>query len=187
VLDRANTIEFRVDKTDLLAFFEAPNEEPPSTIDGTGTLYSSEFMEFVASETDGKTNHQEQLLGFFKALQPIGAEFGYRTANEMNRLMAQLEGLSLENNEHALDVAVMQKLLPKLHGSRTKLNKVLPILASFCFEACSSEQAKTLLDEVKREGKLQSNFKPTLPLSFEKIARMYAAAQENGFASYAEG
>jgi len=26
-----------------------------------------------------------------------------------------------------------------------------------------------------------------LPLSFAKIARMYASAQENGFASYAEG
>jgi len=187
VLDRANTIEFRVDKNDLLAFFEAPNEEPSSTIDGTGTLYSSEFMEFVAKDTDGKTNHQEQLLDFFKALQPIGAEFGYRTANEMNRLVAQLEALGLEKNEHALDVAVMQKLLPKLHGSRTKLNKVLPILASFCFDSCSSEQAKALLDEVKREGQLLSDYKPTLPLSFAKIARMYAAAQENGFASYAEG
>lgn len=187
VLDRANTIEFRVDKNDLLAFFDAPSEEPTSAIDGTGAAFSKEFMEFVASETDGKTNHQEKLLGFFKALQPIGAEFGYRTANEMNRLMAQLELLGLEKNEHALDVAVMQKLLPKLHGSRTKLNKVLPILASFCFEACSSEQAKTLLDEVKREGKLQSDFKPILPLSFAKIARMCTATQENGFASYAEG
>ena len=187
VLDRANTIEFRVDKNDLMAFFDAPNEEPIFAIDGTGTTFSKEFMEFVAKETDSPTNYQEQLLGFFKALQPIGAEFGYRTANEMNRLMAQLEGLGLENNEHALDVAVMQKLLPKLHGSRTKLNKVLPILASFCFKACSSEQAKTLLDEVKRVGQLQSDYKPNLPLSFAKIARMYAAAQENGFASYAEG
>jgi hypothetical protein len=187
VLDRANTIEFRVDKNDLAAFFDAPNEEPTSAIDGKGTVYSKEFMEFVASETDGKTNYQEQLLGFFKALQPIGAEFGYRTANEMNRLMAQLELLGLEKNEHALDVAVMQKLLPKLHGSRTKLNKVMPILASFCFKACSSEQAKTLLEEIKREGQLVSDNKQTLPLSFAKIARMYAAAQENGFASYAEG
>jgi 5-methylcytosine-specific restriction protein B len=105
----------------------------------------------------------------------------------MNRLMAQLEGLGLENKEHALDVAVMQKLLPKLHGSRTKLNKVLPILASFCFKECNTEEAKSLLDEVKREGHLLSDTKPTLPLSFAKIARMYAAAQENGFASYAEG
>jgi 5-methylcytosine-specific restriction protein B len=187
VLDRANTIEFRVDKNDLLAFFDAPSEEPTSSIDRTGASYSKEFMKFVASETDGKTNYQEQLIGFFKALQPIGAEFGYRTANEMNRLMAQLEGLGLENKEHALDVAVMQKLLPKLHGSRTKLNKVLPILASFCFKECNTEEAKSLLDEVKREGHLLSDTKPTLPLSFAKIARMYAAAQENGFASYAEG
>ena len=28
----------------------------------------------------------------------------------------------------------MQKLLPKLHGSRNKLTKVLPILAGFCLK-----------------------------------------------------
>lgn len=187
VLDRANTIEFRVDKIDLEAFFDAPNEQPTSAIEGTGSVYSSEFMEFVSMENTNTNDFQEQLLGFFKALQPIGAEFGYRTANEMNRLMSQLGLLGLEKKDHTLDIAVMQKLLPKLHGSRTKLNKVLPVLASFCFEACSSEQAKTLLDEAKREGQLISSNKPNLPLSFAKIARMYAAAQENGFASYAEG
>jgi 5-methylcytosine-specific restriction protein B len=81
----------------------------------------------------------------------------------------------------------MQKLLPKLHGSRTKLNKVLPMLGSFCFKKCSAEQAKILMDEVKREGKILSTYKPNLPLSFTKIARMYCLAQENGFASYSEG
>ena len=187
VLDRANTIEFRVDKIDLEAFFDAPNEEPTSAIEGSGVVYSKEFMEFVAQETESTNDYQRQLLGFFDALQPIGAEFGYRTANEMNRLMAQLKMIGLEKNEHALDVAVMQKLLPKLNGSRTKLNKVLSVLASFCFEICSPEQAKTLLDEVKRDGQLISSNKPTLPLSFSKIARMYVSAQENGFASYAEG
>jgi hypothetical protein len=187
VLDRANTIEFRVDKNELEAFFDAPNEEPTSAIDATGLVYSKGFMEFIAQETVSTNNYQIQLLGFFAALQPIGAEFGYRTANEMNRLMALLKMIGLEKSEHALDVAVMQKLLPKLHGSRTKLSKVLPVLASFCFEGCNTEQAKTLLDEVKREGQLISSNKPTLPLSFAKIARMYATAQENGFASYAEG
>jgi hypothetical protein len=49
------------------------------------------------------------------------------------------------------------------------------------------EQAKIILDEVKREGLIISENKPNLPLSFAKIARMYNAAQENGFTSYAEG
>jgi 5-methylcytosine-specific restriction protein B len=187
VLDRANTIEFRVDKKDLERFFDSQHYETIEMAVGIGAAFSRGFMALVSKVTLVTHNYEEQLLGFFKALQPIGAEFGYRTANEMNRLMAQLEGLGLETNENVLDAAVMQKLLPKLHGSRTKLNKVLPLLASFCFKGCSMEQAKIILDEVKREGLIISENKPNLPLSFAKIARMYNAAQENGFTSYAEG
>lgn len=187
VLDRANTIEFRIDKEDIIRFFEVTDNQPNDFIDGKGTTYSSELMAFVSKQTKQSNTYQKQLLEFFKALQPIGAEFGYRTANEMNRLIELLELLGIEKTESALDVAVMQKLLPKLHGSRTKLNKVLPVLASFCFKSCNTDQAKSFLDEFKQEGKLKSETKPILPLSFSKIACMYAAAQENGFASYAEG
>jgi 5-methylcytosine-specific restriction endonuclease McrBC GTP-binding regulatory subunit McrB len=187
VLDRANTIEFRVDKDDLIRFFDSPANDTDCSIDGSGSKHSSELMAFVSSQIEHTNDFQKQLLEFFQTLQPIGSEFGYRTANEMNRLISFLELLGLEKSENALDVAIMQKLLPKLHGSRTKLNKVLPILASFCFKSCNIEQAKTFLDEVKREGKLISESEPLLTLSFGKIARMYRTAQENGFASYAEG
>lgn len=187
VLDRANTIEFRIEKDDIIRFFDVKDNQPIDVIDGKGSTYSGDLMSFLSKQTEQSNPYQKQLLEFFKALQPIGAEFGYRTANEMNRLIASLELLGMEKTESALDVAVMQKLLPKLHGSRTKLNKVLPILASFCFKSCTTEQAKTFLDEFKQEGKLKGETKPILPLSFTKIARMYAAAQENGFASYAEG
>jgi DNA replication protein DnaC len=187
VLDRANTIEFRVEKEDIIRFFDAPIEKSNYLIDAKGSSYSSELMAFVSKQTEQSNTYQKQLLEFFKALQPIGAEFGYRTANEMNRLIELLELLGMEKTESSLDVAVMQKLLPKLHGSRTKLNKVLPVLASFCFKSCNTDQAKSFLDEFKQEGKLKSETKPILPLSFAKIACMYAAAQENGFASYAEG
>lgn len=187
VLDRANTIEFRIDNEDIIRFFDVTVDKPGELIDGKGSSYSGDLMAFVSKQSEQSNPHQKQLLEFFKALQPIGAEFGYRTANEMNRLISFLEILGLEKSESALDVAVMQKLLPKLHGSRTKLNKVLPILASFCFKSCNTDQAKSFLDEFKQEGKLKSEAKPILPLSFTKIARMYAAAQENGFASYAEG
>ena len=51
------------------------------------------------------------------------------------------------------------------------------------------ETAKTFLEEKYREGQLKKENinQLTLPLSFAKIARMYGSAQENGFASYAEG
>jgi hypothetical protein len=189
VLDRANTIEFRVDKNDLETFFDAENNISQEAIDGKGQLFTYEFMTLVSNETIINDTYHNDLLNFFEALQPVGAEFGYRTANEMNRLIYQLDVLGLERDEMSLDVAVMQKLLPKLHGSRTKLNKVLPVLASFCIKDKKLETAKTFLEEKYREGQLkQENINQlTLPLSFAKIARMYSSAQENGFASYAEG
>ena len=189
VLDRANTIEFRVDKNDLETFFDAKNDISQESIAGKGQLFTSEFMTLVSNETVVNDTYHNDLLNFFEALQPVGAEFGYRTANEMNRLIYQLDVLGLEGNEKSLDVAVMQKLLPKLHGSRTKLNKVLPVLASFCIKDQKLETAITFLVEKYREGQLKKENinQLNLPLSFAKIARMYCSAQENGFASYAEG
>jgi 5-methylcytosine-specific restriction protein B len=74
--------------------------------------------------------------------------------------------------------------LPKLHGSRTKLVKVLKALGSLCLQT----------EELKIEEKVfraeDFNYQDTevvrYPLSLEKIARMYRSAVENGFASYAE-
>jgi hypothetical protein len=189
VLDRANTIEFRLDQTDLEEYFDAEISESKEVIDSMGAEYTNVFMELVNKDTEVEIDKHDFLLGFFDALQSIGAEFGYRTANEMSRLIFQLEALGLKGTENSLDVAVMQKLLPKLHGSRTKLNKILPVLASFCLKDQKPEIAKRFLDEVQREGKLsrEKMNQLTLVLSFAKIARMYCAAQENGFASYAEG
>jgi 5-methylcytosine-specific restriction protein B len=131
------------------------------------------------------------LLAFFGELQKLGAEFGYRTASEMIRLMHQLESLGMDaaQKESALDVAVMQKMLPKLHGSRSKLTKVLPVLASFCLKENNTEKAKQLLESYKNDRLINKEQKEEiiLPLSFIKIARMYTNALENGFANYAEG
>jgi energy-coupling factor transporter ATP-binding protein EcfA2 len=189
VLDRANTIEFRLDQTDLEKYFDAEISESKEVIDSMGSEFTNVFMQLVNKGTEVKSDKHDFLLGFFDALQSIGAEFGYRTANEMNRLIFKLEVLGLNGTENSLDVAVMQKLLPKLHGSRTKLNKVLPVLASFCLKDQKLEIAKTFLDEVQREGRLSKEKmnQLTLVLSFAKIARMYRATQENGFASFAEG
>ena len=75
----------------------------------------------------------------------------------------------------------MQKLLPKLHGSRRKLLKTLNLLA----QKCLAERQEVIFNERGIYNIAESNsIKYTL--SFEKIARMYKNAIENGFASYAE-
>jgi hypothetical protein len=76
----------------------------------------------------------------------------------------------------------MQKLLPKLHGSRRKLCPVLETLGSFCI----SGDVKIIKDVFENTDFNYNAANVLYPLSLEKIARMYRGAIDNGFASFAE-
>jgi 5-methylcytosine-specific restriction protein B len=77
----------------------------------------------------------------------------------------------------------MQKLLPKLHGSRSKLVPVLEKLANICIakDPISLESNETIFEKIKKES-----LKGIYPISLEKITRMYNNVVSNGFTSYAE-
>lgn len=98
------------------------------------------------------------------------------------RLIHQLTVLDSElTTNQKIDIAIMQKLLPKLHGSRRKLSTVLETLGSFCI----SSDIK--INEVFEKADFDFNSEDVLyPLSLEKIARMYRGAIDNGFTSFAE-
>ena len=117
-----------------------------------------------------------------RQLKEVGAEFGYRSANEIIKLYDRLGRLDSNlSAEEKTDVAIMQKLLPKLHGSRRKLAKPLSELAKLCLVTIPKTEIFT------NDGK--SNVEVTnikYPLSFGKIQRMYQSLIENSFASYAE-
>ena len=81
-----------------------------------------------------------------------------------------------------MDIAIMQKLLPKLHGSRRKLCPVLETLGAFCI----SGEVKIIKDVFENTDFDFKSSKVNYPLSLEKIARMYRGAIDNGFASFAE-
>jgi hypothetical protein len=150
---------------------------------------SVSFMAMALEETDKNLEPSKtDLKRFFSELKKSGAEFGYRTASEMGRLMYMLEKLG-ESGDNLLDIAIMQKLLPKLHGSRNKLTKVLPILGGFCLKDNSKikeEYLDKFMSNSLTEINLSSDTNIKYKISFEKICRMYKNAVENGFASYAE-
>lgn len=189
VLDRANTIEFRLTEKDLADFIESDLKLDMDLLKAQGTNMSDSFMTMALQETDKNLKPSEaDLKLFFTELKKSGAEFGYRTASEIGRLMFMLEELG-EKGDNLLDVAIMQKLLPKLHGSRNKLTKILPILGGFCLKD-NSKIKEAYLDKfvsnsiTEKQLNADSNIK--YHISFEKICRMYKNAVENGFASYAE-
>ena len=189
VLDRANTIEFRLTEKDLADFIASDIKLDMELLKAQGANMSNGFMAMALQETDKNLKSSEvDLKLFFSELKKSGAEFGYRTASEIGRLMYMLKELG-EVGDNLLDIAIMQKLLPKLHGSRNKLTKVLPILGGFCLKDNSKikeEYLDKFMSNSLTEINLSSDNNIKYKISFEKICRMYKNAVENGFASYAE-
>jgi 5-methylcytosine-specific restriction endonuclease McrBC GTP-binding regulatory subunit McrB len=186
VLDRANTIEFRVTEKEMEGFLSNIKEINMESLNAKGAGMAKSFLELSENksfpDTDNKETN-EMLIRFFVELKKTGAEFGYRSATEILRLINQLNVLddSLTLNEK-LDIAIMQKLLPKLHGSRRKLCPILETLGSFCIDG----DVKMVKDVFEKKDFDFESANVLFPLSLEKITRMYRGAIDNGFASFAE-
>ncbi|WP_313367698.1 McrB family protein [Sphingobacterium mizutaii] len=180
VLDRANVIEFRLDENDLSRFLSNPKKVDLSQLVGNGADMAASFLA-MSHENDTSANEElnNTLVLFFKELKSIGAEFGYRSAFEIHLLYAQLTKLDQDLSVYdKVDFALMQKLLPKLHGSRSKIVKTLEALIKLCLHDTSE------FNIAKLENIQLSNVK--YKLSFDKLKRMYFNALNNGFTSYAE-
>ena len=186
VLDRANVIEFRITEKEIAAFLNNPGIPDLSKLSKQGANMAENFLAIAAiSDTDKNEELTNKLNLFFSELKKVGAEFGYRTASEIMQLVAKLKALepTIENNV-CLDIVIMQKLLPKLHGSRSKLVKVLIALAALCIEDKQKEEfIKNFENHLKNDF---DGIEVKFDISFEKLIRMYKNVLANGFTSYAE-
>lgn len=188
VLDRANVIEFRVEPDEMEAFLSNPVKPDLESIAGQGAAYAKAFTA-AAKQKDVPLDEELRpqisgvLMAFFTPLQEAGAEFGYRTAHEICRFVYFHRELSGGDwsFEAAMDAAVMQKLLPKLHGSKKKLGPVLASLIRLCL---NDSVSKDLPDPLKDEVLIQENAK--YPVSLAKLKRMRQRLAEHGFTSFAE-
>lgn len=170
VLDRANVIEFRVAAKQMEAFLSAPAASVNvSKLAGEGATYAQAFTARanpkmqVHLDATVSAQLQQDLMELFQPLADVGAEFGYRSAKEVARFVAIHREISGEGWQYkdALDAQVMQKLMPKLHGSKRKLDGVMAALKVFA---------------VKHD----------LPLTLDKVERMNKRLDRDGFTSFAE-
>ena len=178
VLDRANVIEFKISSDEMGNFLKEMKNVDRCSINGKATGMGTDFVNLAnVKELDKDDDAVKTLQNFFKELKKVNAEFGYRTATEIFRYIAQAKkNDDTENkltNHDILDAAIIQKLLPKLHGSRKKLEPVLAQLWKLCF----TEEV-----HIARENVDKAIYKE----SADKILRMYEAANANGFTSFAE-
>ena len=153
---------------------------------GKGAGMAKSFLDMAANKSFATTDIDAinmALVQFFGELKKTGAEFGYRSASEILRLIHQLTVLdnTLTTNQK-MDISIIQKLLPKLHGSRRKLCPILETLGSFCI----SGDIKIVKDVFDKPDFNFEEANVLYPLSLEKISRMYRGAIDNGFTSFAE-
>jgi 5-methylcytosine-specific restriction protein B len=186
VLDRANVIEFRVTKKEIEEYLDENLPLNLEALKGAGSHMAESFIKLARDETlkaKEEEGTSKTLLSFFEELKAIGAEFGYRTASEILRFVAVINKMEpgWKTND-IVDAAIMQKLLPKVHGSKRKLEPVLKTLAKLCLE--DEKEIENYI--IKKNEDFSKDPKVKFPISLEKIVRMYDNLMSNGFTSYAE-
>jgi hypothetical protein len=193
VLDRANTIEFRIEEDDLETFFKSGKTVNLESLEEKREeTFESEFMLMLAKKNNQLPQDLQTIFkSYFNVLKIAGVEFGYRTLNEVSILINFIREIVDQKKDkdnkilnNAIDIAIMQKLLPKLHGSRSKMIKVLPQLCGLCYDLAEGEPKLILDASLRNDFNKPSSIK--FELSFDKICKMYKSAIENGFTSFAE-
>jgi 5-methylcytosine-specific restriction protein B len=187
VLDRANVIEFRVTSGEMKDFLSKNTVLELNNLKSAGADMAASFIK-IGQDKSLNTNNsdilQTELLNFFSELKRTGAEFGYRSASEIFRFAAVINKIEPGwSMPEIIDAAIMQKLLPKVHGSRRKLEPVLKTLGNLCLQS-----GQHFDDFVASKSEINFNHSDKIkyPLSLEKILRMYQGLIDNGFTSYAE-
>jgi 5-methylcytosine-specific restriction protein B len=187
VLDRANVIEFRVTKDEMENYLQSNSAINLDNLEGLGANMAGSFVEIAKDnslEASDILELNKALMNFFLELKKTGAEFGYRSASEILRFAAVVNKIETTwSMTQIIDAAIIQKLLPKVHGSRRKLEPVLKTLGQLCLQ--EGQKFDDLLN-APTEIDFKDTDKIKYPISLEKILRMNENLISNGFTSYAE-
>ena len=186
VLDRANVIEFN--DVNLDGTISRPEENSFSfeNPDVRKNLMDSSAPPFCSKADYSKFGDMLEegpnpILELLALLKKYNLHFGYRVANEISRfiwLSNDLMGENFDGNV-AMDIQVLQKILPKFHGTRGKLEKPLKDLLSFCRGGEVTE------GEMAHDG--AKNQKGSLyPRSARKLNRMLDNLKIQGYTSFIE-
>lgn len=204
VLDRANVIEFKMDSKDIEKFFDggANKIEPGALSAKAGQFVDAAKTSFedvaIWINDDGRKPFRDEMASLFNILQKFNGEFGYRTLKESSRYIYfhnAYSGIEDEGEKYrdAMDHIIIQKLLPKLHGSRSKLEGILRALLYFC-ENPDRENLEGLKDDALTAARETNTSLDMLgkdiighyELSHDKLRRMCRKLHQDQFVSFAD-
>jgi hypothetical protein len=189
VLDRAFVLEFNdVDLKGLAGAVhaEASESTPLALVNLEGGLKlrgpatDAEWQRFE-SVLNGEASALLQKLHAALAIE--NRHFGYRVAREVARFVVLAVEQAGENDaaaRAALDVAVLAKILPKLHGSQAEIEHTLKRLMSIAIDG--KPEAEVFSDQ----GAVLDATAIPLPRTARKLSRMLRRLRAHGFVSFIE-
>ena len=144
VLDRANVVEFKPDKEDVLNTFDAAGSVAKVTPAKGGVAEA--FLRLAKEIRNGESKLEESQMSDVKEIftkiyeisEKNGYEFAYRTVKEIRQYLNAAHELSdsWDDKElyRAVDEQLLQKVLPKIHGNRKEIGGMLDELEAVCRE-----------------------------------------------------
>ncbi|MFE7062045.1 McrB family protein [Sutcliffiella sp. NPDC057660] len=177
VLDRANTIEFNRVKLDYLDFLQATSEAvEPKNIEND--MIRSDYLylkDLTAKHMELIKNTSHTLVGINEALKPLGAQVGYRVRDEICMYLAYNQEGKLFSSEDAFDYCLVQKILPRISGSDSRVEHTLKEL----FKLLTNQELRDDQEDYTAFIKLSK-----YPRSTEKLVEMYRRLTHDGFTSF---
>ena len=133
VLDRAQVIEFKVTWDEISNGLEGavPSELPPLRPEQVNEFMRVSHLREKALPKEDHELLMEVLENLHAALEGTRFVFAHRTARECLNFIASTQALAkadivaLQNSISLIDLAILQKALPKLNGTSGTLSKVL--------------------------------------------------------------
>ncbi len=215
VLDRANVLEFLVSSVASTEFLQSGGR-PVGEIAAAPFEYAEAFLElsYRARGLNGATplglvadpanppaeaieslrNCQQTLADLFALMQQRHQEFAFRSMAEMLRFLAVDYEITSDkvnwNYQAAMDAQILQKLLPKLHGSKRKIGSLLAALAKYCEKGDRLEAEKPLTNDTTADAYPVTGDKafkdPVFKGSHRKLCEMIDSLRRDQFVSFVQ-
>lgn len=208
VLDRANVIEIHTTPTALENFLKGIGGDEATEAQDHGISFL-EAARVIWNDREHDKVPQlppavrelaaQRLMDVFEIMKRGRGEFGFRTGREVLAFLRTACFLTPEADRaswaaadgdwlKALDAQILQKILPKLHGSRSRLSPLLGALAQYCAtgtKAYAMEHFPVSGTSPRRGLSDARNIpKPKFEHSYKKLERMIEVLVEEQFVSF---
>ena len=184
VLDRANVIEFNdVDLDGYAKGWQDNGNLLLSNAEVLNSFYDPAEQQFCRKQDYDQLPEEGKLAlnNLLAILKDHNLHFGYRVANELSRFVnLAAKELADFKLDQAVDIQIIQKILPKLHGTRAKLEEPLRNLFAFCY----GQKSMIADEQVKKSRSYDPDTR--FPRSARKIEQMLHQLSIQGYVSFIE-